>query len=96
LRRVSKRRPSSSPSPSSKTGAAQPETGAAVIAGGDASRATASNLSLHELFEQQARDMLERADIDEEHMQSILVAMACPCCGAGGMSFSVKLKAEEL
>jgi hypothetical protein len=66
------------------------------MAGGDASRVTASNLSLHELFEQQARNMLERADIDEEQKQSILVAMACPCCGAGGMSFSVKLKAEEL
>jgi hypothetical protein len=51
-----------------------------------------SNLSLHELFEQQARHMLENADIDEEQKQSILVAMACPCCGAGGMSFSVKLK----
>ena len=51
-----------------------------------------SNLSLHELFEQQARNMLERADIDEEQKQSILVAMACPCCGAGGVSFSVKLK----
>jgi hypothetical protein len=36
--------------------------------------------------------MLERANIDEEQKQSILVAMACPCCGAGGMSFSVKLK----
>ncbi len=96
MRRISKRRRSSSPSPSSTAGAPQRETGAAVIAGGDASRITASNLSLHELFEQQARDMLERADIDEEHKQSILVAIACPCCGAGGMSFSVKLKAEEL
>jgi hypothetical protein len=51
-----------------------------------------SNLSLHELFEQQARNMLDSADIGEEQKQSILVAMACPCCGAGGMSFSVKLK----
>jgi hypothetical protein len=51
-----------------------------------------SNLSLHELFEQQARTMLDNADLDEEQKQSILVAMACPCCGAGGMSFSVKLK----
>jgi hypothetical protein len=66
------------------------------MAGGDASRVTASDLSLHELFEQQARNMLDRADIDEEQKQSILVAMACPCCGAGGTSFSVKLKAEEL
>jgi len=62
----------------------------------DAWRVTASNLSLHELFEQQARNMLDRADIDEEQKQSILVAMGCPCCGAGGMSFSVKLKAEKL
>jgi hypothetical protein len=67
----------------------------AVTAVGDASLLSTSNLSLHELFEQQARNMLERADIDEEQRQSILVAMACPCCGAGGMSFSVKLKAEE-
>jgi len=50
-----------------------------------------SNLSLHELFEQQARNLLDSADLDEEQKQSILVAMACPCCGAGGMSFSVKL-----
>jgi hypothetical protein len=95
LRRISKRRPSSLPSPSSRAGASQPEIDAAVMAGG-ASQVTASDLSFHELFEQQARNMLERADIDEEQKQSILVAMACPCCGAGAMSFSVKLKAEEL
>jgi hypothetical protein len=52
----------------------------------------ASNLSLHQLFEQQAGDMLERADLDEEQRQSILLAMSCPCCGAGGPSFSFKLK----
>jgi hypothetical protein len=51
-----------------------------------------SNLSLHDLFEQQAADMLERADIDDEQKQSILLAMTCPCCGAGGPSFSFKLK----
>jgi len=51
-----------------------------------------SNLSLHQLFEQQAREMLERADMDEEQKQSILVAMSCPCCGAGGLSYTVKLK----
>jgi hypothetical protein len=76
-----------------------PETDAAAIAvcdAFDASTVSVSNLSLHELFEQQARSMLDRADIDEEQKQSILVAMACPCCGAGGMSFSVTLKAEEL
>lgn len=56
-----------------------------------ASAVSVSNLSLHELFEQQARDMLDRADIDEERKQAILVGMACPCCGSGGMSFSVRL-----
>jgi len=51
-----------------------------------------SNLSLHDLFQQQAMAMLNRADIDEEAKQQILVAMACPCCGAGAMSYTVKLK----
>jgi hypothetical protein len=47
---------------------------------------------LHDLFAQQARAMLDRSDIDEEQKQNILVAMSCPCCGAGGMSFTAKLK----
>ncbi len=51
-----------------------------------------SDLSLHALFEQQAADILERADLDEEQKQSIMLAMSCPCCGAGGPSFSFKLK----
>jgi hypothetical protein len=48
--------------------------------------------SLHELFAQQARTMLERSDLDEEQKQTILIAMSCPCCGAGAPSFTVKLK----
>ena len=51
-----------------------------------------SGLSLHELFEQQTRAMLDRTDLDEEQKQNILVAMSCPCCGAGGLSFTAKLK----
>jgi hypothetical protein len=51
-----------------------------------------SNLSLHELFQQQTRQMLDRTDLDEEQKQNILIAMSCPCCGAGGMSFTAKLK----
>jgi hypothetical protein len=89
------RKTSSAKTPSSTTRAPAPETDAAAIAASDVYPVSVSNLSLHELFEQQARNMLERADIDEEQRQSILVAMACPCCGAGGMSFSVRLKAEE-
>jgi hypothetical protein len=49
-------------------------------------------LSLHQLFEQQTRQMLDRTDLDEEQKQSILVALNCPCCGAGGMSYTAKLK----
>jgi hypothetical protein len=51
-----------------------------------------SGLSLHALFEQQARQLIDRADLDEEQKQNILVAMSCPCCGAGAMSFTAKLK----
>jgi hypothetical protein len=51
-----------------------------------------SNLTLHELFQTQAAAMLERADLSDEQKQSILIAMACPCCGAGGFSFTAKLK----
>jgi hypothetical protein len=48
--------------------------------------------SLHELFQQQTRAMLERSDLDEEQKQNILIAMSCPCCAAGAMSYTVKLK----
>ena len=58
----------------------------------DEEQVYASNLTLHELFQQQASQMLDRADLSEEQKQSILVAMSCPCCGAGGMSFTMKLR----
>ena len=51
-----------------------------------------SNLSLHELFQQQTRQILDRADLEEEQKQNILVAMSCPCCGAGAMSYTAKLR----
>jgi hypothetical protein len=54
-----------------------------------------SNLALHELFAQQAAAILDKADIDEEQKQSILAAMSCPCCGAGGMSLSVSLRPKS-
>ena len=60
-----------------------------------AEQIVASNLSLHDLFQQQAMTMLDNADISEEQKQSILIAMSCPCCGAGGMSFTAKLKRER-
>lgn len=57
-----------------------------------ADQIASSNLSLHDLFQQQVRGMLEDTDLDEEAKQSILIAAACPCCGAGGMSFTAKIK----
>jgi hypothetical protein len=51
-----------------------------------------SGLALHDLFQQQTRQMLARADLNEEEKQNILIAMSCPCCGAGAMSYTVKLK----
>jgi hypothetical protein len=49
-------------------------------------------ISLHELFDQQTRAILESPDLDEEQKQNILVAMRCPCCGGASGTFSFKLK----
>ena len=51
--------------------------------------------ALHQLFQEQAAAILDDADIGEEEKQSILLAMNCPCCGAGTMSFSVKMKPKK-
>jgi hypothetical protein len=48
--------------------------------------------SLHDLFQQQVRSMLDRTGLDEEQKQSVLIAASCPCCGAGGLSFTARLK----
>jgi hypothetical protein len=58
-------------------------------------RILSSNLTLHQLFQQQTAQMLERADLTEEQKQSILIGMSCPCCGAGGFSFTAKLRRGE-
>ena len=52
----------------------------------------AGNATLHDLFQQQTAAMLERADLSDEQKQTILIGMSCPCCGAGGFSFTAKLK----
>jgi hypothetical protein len=73
--------------------AAGPPPGDTDTATGDiVSTVSSSDLSLHDLFEQQARHWLDRADLDEEQKQTILAALSCPCCGSGGMSFTVKVK----
>ena len=47
--------------------------------------------SLHELFQQQVRKTLDASDMDEQAKQAILVALNCPCCGAGGMNYTAKI-----
>lgn len=56
------------------------------------SRIFAGGPSLHELFQQQVRQTLDQSDLDEEAKQAILVALTCPCCGAGGMNYTAKIR----
>jgi hypothetical protein len=51
-----------------------------------------ASASLHDLFAQQTREILDNSDLDEEQKQSILVAMQCPCCAGGTGAFTFKLK----
>ena len=57
----------------------------------DDGAAGSDDASLHALFQRQTMDMLDRSDLSEEQKQSILVAMNCPCCGAGGMNYTAKI-----
>ena len=50
--------------------------------------------SAHLAFQQQLTALLEQADITEEQRQQFLIAATCPCCGAGGLSLSLKLKPD--
>lgn len=54
-----------------------------------------SNRSIHDVVQQQIAELLADADISEEDRQRILIAMSCPCCGAGGLSFSIELKGKS-
>jgi hypothetical protein len=60
----------------------------------DALDASASSApaSVHDALQQQITELLAAADLTDEERQQILVAMQCPCCGAGGLSLSIKLK----
>jgi hypothetical protein len=63
----------------------------AVLADAFATAPT-QRLSLHELFDQQARAVMESTELDEDQKQSILVALQCPCCGGGAGALTFKLK----
>lgn len=47
--------------------------------------------ALHDAFQQQVRNVLDQSGLDEQAKQAILVAMNCPCCGAGGMNYTAKI-----
>ncbi len=51
-----------------------------------------SDQAMHEAMHKQIAEMLAKSDLSEEQKQEILVAMQCPCCGASGVSLSIKLK----
>jgi hypothetical protein len=54
-----------------------------------------STVPLHDLFQKQVREVLDQSDLDEDAKQAILVAMSCPCCGAGGMNYTAPLKRKK-
>ena len=55
-------------------------------------RISFGNEAAHLTFQRQIADLLDQADVSDEERQQILIAMNCPCCGAGGLSLSIKIK----
>ena len=55
-------------------------------------RISFGNDAAHLIFQHQIADLLDQADLTENERNEILIAMNCPCCGAGGLSLSIKIK----
>ena len=53
------------------------------------------DVPMHDLFQKQIAEVLEKSDLDEEAKQTILVAMNCPCCGAGAMNYTAPLSRKK-
>ena len=51
----------------------------------------AANTPVHDLFQKQVREVLDKSGLDEDAKQAILVAMNCPCCGTGAMNYTAPL-----
>jgi hypothetical protein len=54
-----------------------------------------NDLPVHDLFQRQVAEVLDKSDLDEEAKQAILVAMNCPCCGAGAMNYTAPLNRKK-
>jgi len=50
---------------------------------------------MHELFQKQVQQVMEQADLDDDSRQALLVALNCPCCGAGGMNYTAKINRKK-
>ena len=53
------------------------------------------DMPMHELFQKQVQQVMEQADLDDEARQALLVAMNCPCCGAGGMNYTAPVNRKK-
>ena len=53
------------------------------------------DMPLHELFQKQVQQVMEQVDLDEDSRQALLVALNCPCCGAGGMNYTAKINRKK-
>ena len=53
------------------------------------------DMPMHELFQKQVQQVMEQADLDEDARQALLVALNCPCCGAGGMNYTAKINRKK-
>lgn len=63
--------------------------------GVDAAQIQFGDQAAHLAFQRQLSDLLDQADVTEEQRQQFLIAATCPCCGAGGLSLSLKLKSDS-
>jgi len=54
-----------------------------------------SDAPMHDLFQKQVQQVMDQADLDDETRQALLVAMNCPCCGAGGMNYTAPLDRKK-
>ena len=71
-----------------------PDAAARDAAAGPADPMGLGDVSAHLAFQREIAALLAQADITEEQRQQFLIAVSCPCCGAGGLSLSLSLKPD--
>lgn len=76
---------------SSQKPAPPPSARAIDAARAAAAPAAATGESVHDAMTRQVRAIISDAALPEDEKQQILIALACPCCGAGGLSLRMKL-----